>query len=109
MSSLVIVAIVVGLLIVLMRGGKGRVSATGGEICPACGVRGEPATRTRGSIWIEIILWLCLIVPGLIYSIWRLTTRQKVCPSCGNAGMIPVVSPRGQQLVQQFVVKPAVQ
>ena len=42
-------------------------------------------TVTRGSIWIEIILWLCLIVPGLIYSIWRLTTRRQVCSACGAA------------------------
>ena len=80
-------------------GGNGRVSPTGAMVCPSCGTRGEPKTITRGSTLIELILWLCLIVPGLIYSIWRLTTRQKGCPACGAAGMIPVTSPMGKKLV----------
>jgi ribosomal protein S27AE len=71
-------------------------------ICPSCGTQGKPKNHTRGSIWIEIVLWLCLIVPGLIYSLWRLTTKQKVCPACGAAGMIPLSSPRGAVLVKQF-------
>jgi hypothetical protein len=46
-------------------------------------------------------------IPGLIYSIWRLTTRQKVCPSCGNAGMIPIATPGSQQLAERFAARPA--
>jgi hypothetical protein len=45
----------------------------------------------------EIALWLFLILPGLIYSVWRLTSREKVCGICGGR-MIPINSPRGQQL-----------
>ena len=81
-----------------MFGGRGSVSLTGSMICPSCGTRGEPKTITKGSTFIELILWLCLFVPGLIYSIWRLTTRQKGCPACG-AGMIPVSSPVGKKLI----------
>jgi hypothetical protein len=47
---------------------------------------------TKGSFLIEFLLWVCFIVPGLIYSIWRLGTRHKGCPSCGGP-MIPVDSP----------------
>jgi RNA polymerase subunit RPABC4/transcription elongation factor Spt4 len=72
------------------------------SICPACGTQGRPKKRTRGSIWIELVLWLCFIVPGLIYSVWRLTTRESVCPGCGSPGMIPLGSPRGKQLAAQF-------
>lgn len=71
-------------------------------ICAACGVQGRPKKHTRGSIWIEIVLWLCFIIPGLIYSIWRLTTKQTVCRSCGTAGMIPINTPRGKQLAAQY-------
>ena len=33
--------------------------------CMTCGTDGGDKTRTRGGILIEIVLWLCFIVPGL--------------------------------------------
>lgn len=83
-------------------GGNGKISGTGTMICQNCGTRGEPKTITKGSTAIELILWLCFIIPGLIYSIWRLTTRQAGCPSCGQAGMIGVNTPNGRLLVEKF-------
>lgn len=80
-------------------GGHGKVSAKGRQICPNCGTRGEPKTRTKGSTLLEVFLWLMLIVPGLIYSLWRITSRERVCPACGSP-MIPVDTPRGQQLIK---------
>lgn len=71
-------------------------------ICSNCGTIGKPKTVTKGSIWIEIILWLFLIIPGIIYSIWRLTTRAKVCPSCGAEKMIPLDSPMGIRLRKEL-------
>lgn len=70
-------------------------------VCPACGTTGQPKLITRGNLLIEIILWLFLLIPGLIYSIWRLSTRYSACPTCGAAGMIPVDSPNGRRLVAQ--------
>lgn len=75
-------------------------------ICPQCGSQGRSKLKTRGSMALEIVLWLALIVPGLIYSIWRLTTKQEVCPNCSNPGMIPLSSPRGQQLQREYSAKP---
>lgn len=71
-------------------------------ICPNCGYRGKPTTKTKGSILIEIILWLAFIVPGLIYSLWRSGSRYKACPSCGHTAMVPLDSPRGKQLLAEF-------
>ena len=68
-------------------------------ICTACGSRGRTKSSTPGSIFIEILLWLMFIVPGLVYSIWRLTKRHKVCAACGSAALVPVSSPIGQRLV----------
>ena len=48
---------------------------------------------------VEVALWLLFCFPGIIYSLWRLTTRYDACPVCGGAGMIPADSPRGRQLV----------
>ncbi len=61
--------------------------------CATCGATGKPKTRTKGSILIELVLWLMFIVPGLIYSIWRLSTRAQVCSNCGATGIIPIGSP----------------
>lgn len=69
-------------------------------VCTSCGYVGGPRTVTKGSIWIEVILWLCFLVPGLIYSIWRLTTRHNGCPSCGQVSLIPIDSPVGLQFVK---------
>jgi hypothetical protein len=95
---------IVALVVFLIVSGfmKGLHGVKGTHICPQCGTRAEPRTETRGSIWIEVVLWLCLIVPGLIYSIWRLTSRYQACPACHHAGMIPIDSPIGRQLAERF-------
>ncbi len=71
-------------------------------ICVACGARGSPKRHVRGSVWIEIVLWCCFLVPGLLYSLWRLSTKEPVCRSCGTPGMIPVNTPRGRQLAAEL-------
>lgn len=76
--------------------------SAGRFICPACGTRGEPKSVTKGSIWIELVLWLCFLIPGLIYSIWRLSSRVKGCRVCGATPMIPANTPRGRALAEQF-------
>ena len=48
----------------------------------------SPFARNKGSGWIELILWLCYIVPGVIYSIWRRTGNNKLCPVCKQATLI---------------------
>lgn len=62
--------------------------------CLRCGYTGEPTTVTPGSILIELVLWLFMIVPGLVYSLWRINRRHDACPKCGSADLIPADSPR---------------
>ena len=71
--------------------------------CPRCGTVAKEKSVTRGSFLIEVFLWLLLIVPGILYSLWRLSTRQRVCPNCGAPNMIPLDSP----LARQAGAKPA--
>lgn len=68
--------------------------------CQSCGAQGEPKKFTPGSIAIEIVLWLFFIIPGLIYSIWRLTARYSGCSSCGSKNIIPITSPMAQQFLR---------
>jgi hypothetical protein len=50
---------------------------------------------------IELILWICFIVPGLIYSFWRLSSRYDACSCCGSTALVPVDSPVGRTLAHQ--------
>lgn len=71
-------------------------------ICPNCGFQGKPKRSTRGSLMIEIVLWLAFIFPGLLYSLWRLSTRSSVCPQCGAGNLVPPDSPRGRKLTEEL-------
>jgi hypothetical protein len=68
-------------------------------ICSACGHVGSSKTAIKGSGWIELILLLCFIIPGIIYSVWRSSSRHKTCPSCGSTNLIPLNSPIGRKLL----------
>jgi hypothetical protein len=81
--------------------GSSSSSPKGAMLCTLCGTTAKPVTRTQGALLIELILWLCMIVPGLIYSIWRHTTRAPVCPKCGSADIIPLDSPRAKKLMTE--------
>jgi ribosomal protein S27AE len=69
--------------------------------CPRCGTTAKEKSVTRGSFLIEVFLWCLLILPGLLYSLWRLSTRARVCPSCGAPNMIPLDSPLAQKMAAQ--------
>lgn len=71
-------------------------------ICARCGTRGPGKRVTKGSFLIELFLWLCLIVPGLVYSLWRLTTKHTACRKCGSTELVPVDTPMGRKLGEQF-------
>lgn len=56
--------------------------------CPNCEYEGKSKTFTKGSIIIELFLWLLMVLPGLIYSFWRHTSRYKGCPKCEYRNVI---------------------
>ena len=70
-------------------------------VCRACGYHGKPKKITKGSIWLEIALWICFLFPGIIYTVWRLTSKYKACPLCKSAEIIPEDSPVGKQLLSK--------
>ena len=69
-------------------------------VCTKCGHVGHSTSVTKGSFAIEVLLWLCFLFPGLIYSLWRLTTRHQACPVCGNAELLPSSSPMAQKFLR---------
>lgn len=70
-------------------------------VCTSCGYVGEPKTITKGTMGVEIILWLCFLIPGLIYSVWRLSSRHDGCPICGQTALIPRTSPMAQKFLRE--------
>lgn len=69
-------------------------------VCQSCGVVTVPKKETKGSIFIEIVLWLIFFPVGIIYSIWRLCSKVKVCRACGNENcFVPQNSPVGKQFL----------
>ena len=74
-------------------------TVSGRMYCTTCGAVADPKRITSGAIWIELVLWLFFFVPGLIYSIWRLTSRYDGCAVCGRNSIIPVESPMAKKLI----------
>ncbi len=69
-------------------------------ICQSCGTITVPKKVTKGSLFIEIILWLVFFPVGIIYSVWRLCSKVKVCVVCGNEGnFVPKDSPIGKDIL----------
>lgn len=73
------------------------------SVCSNCGFVGRPIKEVKGNILIEVVLWLFILLPGLIYSLWRRSGRKFVCPQCKQTTMVPLDSPVGQKLAEKYV------
>jgi len=71
-------------------------------ICRNCGSLAAPKTKTPGNFFIELVLWCCILLPGIIYSIWRHSSKHWVCRSCGSSEVIAPLSPAGKKLMMEF-------
>ncbi len=72
-------------------------------ICTVCGFIGKPKKQSPGSFGVEVILWFIFILPGLLYSLWRLSAKRSVCRKCKSNLIIPVNTPKGQELSGQNI------
>ncbi len=70
-------------------------------LCVQCGFQGQPKRITKGSFLTELLLWLLTILGGLIYSVWRLTSRYQGCPKCESPNIIPIDSPRAMSILRE--------
>ena len=76
-------------------------------VCARCGWYGVETKTTRsGSFLVELALWLVFILPGLIYSLWRLSTRVETCPMCGEPRPLPENSPVAIHILSDLGIKP---
>lgn len=70
-------------------------------ICRDCSTVGKPKIVTPGSFMIEIFMWCMILVPGIIYSLWRITNKKQVCKECESDSLIPITSPQGKKLLEE--------
>jgi len=52
--------------------------------------------------FLEVLLWITFILPGIAYSLWRLTNKITVCPACSNENLLPMNTPKGQIMYQDI-------
>lgn len=76
------------------------------QVCKQCGTVAYPKSDTPGSVLIELVLWLCFIIPGIIYSLWRISRRRNVCAACNSPELVPVDTPVGRQLTAHLPPPP---
>ena len=57
-------------------------------MCVDCGHVGVPDTLLPGSDFLELVLWSCLALPGLLYCGARHWLRMKACAQCGGASLL---------------------
>jgi hypothetical protein len=70
------------------------------KVCTSCHTHAESKKVAPGSFVFEIFLWLILMVPGFLYSVWRRANKKHVCRACGSDQVIDPVTPRGQQILK---------
>lgn len=69
--------------------------------CTTCGHVGPTKSHTRGQFWVEVVLWLLLLIPGIIYTVWRLSSRTDACAVCGGLDLVPPNSPVGRRIAKE--------
>ena len=101
-SVLVVAAILIFVAFLLRRQEK-RHPAKSGAVemyCTSCG-NVAPATRSlRGNSFITFLLIWFMLIPAIVYSIWRHSGSYDHCSACGKATMIPLSSPIAQKALK---------
>lgn len=78
---------------------KGMSVYKGDMYCTSCGAVGHSKRHVPSSILIEIVLWICFLILGVIYTIWRYSSSQNVCKFCSMPTQIPARSPLAQKML----------
>lgn len=76
-------------------------------VCTQCGYVGRPRYAAKGSLGVEILLWFFFLLPGIIYSVWRLSSKANSCPQCKGSSLIPLTSPNAKKILENTGQSPA--
>lgn len=76
------------------RGARTRV------VCTTCTFHGPPLWPEKGSGAVEVALWLLLLVPGIIYSVWRRSNLRPTCSRCTSELVVWDDTPEAGRILQ---------
>lgn len=101
------ITLYLGVLYGLFRllGGAWRRLKQEDKVCLECGHHGPCALQQEGSGRVTAALSL-LLLPGLLYSMWRYSTRQQVCSACGHHRLVPLDSPAARARISDTRSRP---
>lgn len=68
-------------------------------VCKNCEEIGQVTEKMPGNGWVEIVLYLFWIAPGIVYSVWRRKSKKQVCGSCGSDQLVAAKTRAGQQII----------
>lgn len=71
-------------------------------ICTICGYDGQGKKQLRGSSRMEWLIWLTVLIPGPLYSLWRRVRLKRICPHCEMQTMVSVASDEGWLAQKRF-------
>jgi hypothetical protein len=70
-----------------------------GYVCLDCNsYTSNPDIGMPGYTIVEIALYFCYVIPGVIYSIWRRTQHVRTCKMCHKDRLIEVMTPEARTL-----------
>ena len=72
------------------------------KICTQCGHYGRVTMKNRGSVILLLFLFLCFVVPGVLYLLYMLTGHTEHCRQCGQTTLIKPDSPAGRELMARY-------
>ena len=71
------------------------------KFCSSCHSFTSGKKETRGHFAIEVFMWLLLIIPGIIYSVWRQSSKHITCSQCGASNLIAFNAPKAKKELGQ--------
>jgi hypothetical protein len=77
--------------------------------CLDCGFVGQPQQYTPGSDHLEVRLWYLLIVPGVLYLLWRKSARYTGCARCKSEHIVSMDTPIAQAALRRLSPTPSAQ
>ena len=82
-------------------------SARPTHLCSNCLSEIRPDDKVvEGSGPLGLLLLLLFLLPGLIYFIWRSTTKKPRCPVCRATFPVPLNSPAAANLLAKAITQP---
>lgn len=80
------------------------------SVCKNCEEVGGVTTKLLGTGWVEAVLYLFYIAPGIIFSVWRRKGAKQVCSACGSDQLVAAKTRAGKQIIadqyESFTITP---